>query len=192
MPRTTVRSACRSISTALVLVAAAQGGSTAGAMQDGGYRSLLAVAATSTGSDAAPLPPANLILPSTYRELVSEMWRRSPAFRRQARRLADETALVVRVYVGRSGSGGQRATTRVKRLKGRVEADIQIGDVGSFVELLAHEIEHVLEQLDRVDLTVAARRTGGTVWITGDGSFETVRAIHVGRQVAGEVRGFVR
>lgn len=184
---------CRLAGIALVLVAAVPERSAAGTGQQVGYRSLLGMAVSSAVPDASPARPANLLVPAPYRDLVSDMWRLSPAFRRQAIRLGAEGRLVARVHTSPSRArGGPRAITRVQRRHGSIEADIYIHDAGAFVELLAHEIEHVLEQLDQLDLATAARRAGGSAWIAPDGSFETVRAIHVGRQVAREVQGFVR
>jgi hypothetical protein len=193
MSWTPLKRKCRLVGTALVLAAAVPERSTAGVGQAVGYRSLLGTAVSSAVLSASPSRPANLLVPSPYHDLVSEMWRRSPAFRRQARRLGEESRLAVRVHAAPCRlRSGPRAVTRVHRLHGSIEADIYIHDAGGFVELLAHEIEHVLEQLDRLDLAAAARRAGGSAWITADGSFETARAIDVGRQVAREVQGFVR
>ena len=52
-------------------------------------------------------------------------------------------------------------------------------------ELIAHELEHILEQLDGVDLQ--AQAGNGVVWKAGDGAFETRRAIEAGRRVAREI-----
>jgi hypothetical protein len=54
------------------------------------------------------------------------------------------------------------------------------------VELIAHEIEHVLEQLDGVDLK--AQVGSGNVWKREDGGFETRRATEAGRRVPREMR----
>ena len=51
------------------------------------------------------------------------------------------------------------------------------------VEILAHEFEHVIEQLDGVELR--ADPSHG-VYQLANGSFETARAVHIGRQVSGE------
>jgi hypothetical protein len=56
-------------------------------------------------------------------------------------------------------------------------------------EYLAHEIEHVLEQIEGVDLTSAvAKGVRGARRIDGGRTFETDRATAVGRLVAGETR----
>ena len=54
------------------------------------------------------------------------------------------------------------------------------------VELIAHEIEHVLEQLDGVDLE--AHVGSGNVWKREDGAFETRRATEAGLRVPREMR----
>lgn len=179
------------VATMFLLGGAVQHRASGSTLQDIGYRSLLSVAATSAVADPQPLPPPNLIVPPSHDKLVSEMWRRSATFRRQGLRIAEETGLVVRVRMNPRVPGDTvRATTRVKRQPGSLAADVSIRDTCCFVELLAHELEHVLEQLDRIDLRAAAERAGRAVWVAGDGSFETIRAIHVGRQVAAEVQGF--
>ena len=58
------------------------------------------------------------------------------------------------------------------------------------VELIAHELEHVLEQLDGVDLrslaAVPASQVRGCE--CGEERYETVRAVRAGRAAAEEVR----
>jgi hypothetical protein len=189
MPRTMPHRTAALVATGLLLGTAGQQSASGGTPQHIGYRSLLSVAATSAIADPEPLPP-NLFVPPSHDKLVSEMWRRSATFRRQGRRIAEDTGLVVRVHLNPLVPGeSARATTRVTRQVGSLAADVSIRDTGCFVELLAHELEHVLEQLDRIDLAAAAQRPGRAVWVAGDGSFETIRAIHVGRQVAAEVQG---
>ena len=65
---------------------------------------------------------------------------------------------------------------------GRRHRDPQRADL---TELLAHEFEHLIEQLDGVDLKALAR--DGEARRLADGAFETDRAMAAGQQVAGEV-----
>jgi hypothetical protein len=58
---------------------------------------------------------------------------------------------------------------------------------GSLVELIAHELEHVIEQLDGVDLASQITR-GDTARSPRRGHYETLRAVTMGRRVAEEVR----
>jgi hypothetical protein len=51
--------------------------------------------------------------------------------------------------------------------------------------MLGHEFEHLIEQMDGVDLTRDAKT--GRAQRMDDGSFETDRAVAAGRRVSGEV-----
>jgi hypothetical protein len=76
--------------------------------------------------------------------------------------------------------------TRLMRGAGdtKVEIHVDLRAVAEFVELIAHELEHVIEQLDDVELA-ASERHG--VHETRAGVFETTRATHIGRKVRREV-----
>jgi hypothetical protein len=137
-----------------------------------------------------PVEPPNVFLPEGVRDTVAAMLRASPTFRRQCARIA--RASVLRVVVTRSLVPGWPATgalTRITRAPGgRVVAEVELGFSGDHVTLLAHEFEHILEQLDEVDLAAMAARSGtGVRQLPHAQGFETERAIAAGRQVAGEV-----
>ena len=70
-----------------------------------------------------------------------------------------------------------------------LHADVQIAPLDDQVELIAHEIEHVIEQLDGVDLRVRASLRGTGASMCENGSFETIRAVRAGLAVAREVDG---
>jgi hypothetical protein len=59
------------------------------------------------------------------------------------------------------------------------------------VELVAHELEHVIEQLDRIDLPSKAALPDSGVHSLAGNMFETTRATRVGLKVAQEVRASV-
>jgi hypothetical protein len=52
--------------------------------------------------------------------------------------------------------------------------------------MLAHELEHVLEQIDGVDLAGEERRGNRRVWRTAGRAFETARAIDAADRVLRE------
>jgi hypothetical protein len=80
---------------------------------------------------------------------------------------------------------GNRARTRIVRTAdGRLEAIVQLSPLDNVAELIAHELEHIIEQLDGVDLEAQASLSGTGVRTCGDGSFETIRAARVGTTVA--------
>jgi hypothetical protein len=138
---------------------------------------------------AIPLPALHLGKP--LEPVVREMCRRSLTFRRQLIRLADAPGLVVTVAIGRGQTSSRAAaTTRFAREHGLLRrADVEIGpaDNATLVELIAHEVEHVLEQLDGVNLTQLAQGPGVSSNRHERGqSFDTARARQVGLDVAAE------
>jgi hypothetical protein len=134
--------------------------------------------------------PANVVIADMYRSLLTRMLQHSPTFRRQSQRIAAEPGLVVHITVEplRMQSSVRAVTRMTRQPNGSLSAFIVIDLETNVVELIAHEFEHVIEQLDGVDLAaLAARsRTGVRQDIGLRGSFETVRAKHVGRKVYAE------
>jgi len=120
--------------------------------------------------------------------LVESMLRRSPTFRRQCQRLASPR--LGAIFVRHELLRGARALTEVTTVDGRLSAMVRLGPGSDNVELIAHEIEHVIEQLDGVDLRARAALPGTGVSLCGSdrGSFETVRAVRAGLKVAQEFR----
>lgn len=110
---------------------------------------------------------------------------RSPTFQQQCLRIARTVVLRVRVRITPRLRGGLGETTIQRFDTGALRAEIVLLFGQDYVELLAHEFEHVLEQVDQVNLPheVTARRA----WITGTGAFETVRARDTGVRTRQEV-----
>ena len=160
------------------------------------------VALAATGDDLPPVAttalcrdlPRSLQVVPRLRPTVLEMCRRAPTFRRQLARVAEEPGLVVTIDVWRTRwSERVRASTRIGRELGHLRSadmQIRIDENDRVVELIAHEFEHILEQLDGIDLEVWVGRSG--VYRVGDGhdeAIETARARYIGRQVAAEYAG---
>jgi hypothetical protein len=134
----------------------------------------------------APLP-GNLIVPDIIRPLVTTMWHRSVTFRRQCSRLAEHPDVIVHVEL-EVGVQDARARSRVERHGvGRTAAvQIEWRTPARYAEYIAHELEHVMEQLDGIDLPRLARLGVDGVVLQGR-EYETLRAQSVGRTVAREV-----
>ena len=140
-------------------------------------------------SDAVEAPP-NLAVPSGYRTAIDQMLARSPMFRRQCLRLAGAPQLAVVVKMMHPFGSGPRARTQISQVDGsRLIAMVEINPLGDFTELLAHELEHIIEQLDGIDLAARATVARSGVWSCADGTFETSRAVRVGTLVSSEARG---
>lgn len=134
--------------------------------------------------------PANIDVPEPHRSLIEHMLRRSPTFRRQCLRIAAAPKLSVRFHRStRWWPSNIRARTHFARdSKGYLVATIEIATAQDWIELIAHEFEHIIEQLDGVDLAAHARRRTGVIDLgVNETMFETIRATHVGRRVSSEV-----
>jgi hypothetical protein len=120
---------------------------------------------------------------------IGVMLRRSATFREQCRRVAATSQLYIRVHVNGLLVGNRfRALTRISRFEsGVIIAEVELRTPWAPEEWIAHELEHVLEQIDRVPLVELADRTG-RVWRTAEDMFESERAIRVGRTVLKELR----
>lgn len=111
----------------------------------------------------------------------------SPSFRQQCRELAAAPRLRASVrlnYYPVPGSTLRAITTFRHDRGGAIEADIEIRSALDLTELLAHELEHVLEQVEGIDLESLDRQKARRL---ADGAFETSRAIEAGRRVAAEL-----
>ncbi len=138
----------------------------------------------------ARLPP-NLIVSPLLRPVVESMMRDSPTFRRQCARLTNSPLITVsleQLVVVRAG-GAQAVTDFSFDRDARMAAHVKLGPTADREELIAHEFEHIIEQLDGVDLRSLARHGTAGVRFTQDlEQFETDRAATTGRQVTEEIR----
>ena len=131
--------------------------------------------------------PGSIELEPGLQPIVKWMLEHSPRFRQQCRTLAAAPHLRATVTVSyRQPTGTCRARTEFRQTAtGDLDAQIEIRSASDMSELLGHEFEHLIEQLDGLDLSAMAR--GGEARRLTDGAFETERAIAAGQQVAGEV-----
>ncbi len=131
-------------------------------------------------------PPPNLES-GVFQPTVETMWRQSPTFRRQCQRLAAERTLVVTLVANVSQRPAfARASTEVSRRDGAVtSARVVILSPNDTVELIAHEIEHVVEQLDGV---AHGDQSSTSSTHAAGAAYETARAVEIGRLVAREVQ----
>ena len=148
----------------------------------------LARASRIAACDAAtPALPDSIAVEDSLQPVVQSLLERSPKFRQQCRALAAAPRLRATVSVSfQSFIGATRARTSFRQGQwGALAAEIEIRSALELTELIAHEFEHLIEQLDGVDLKALARE--GEAHRLADGAFETDRAVAAGQQVAGEV-----
>lgn len=139
---------------------------------------------------ASPAPPSNVRVDEILQPLVSALLAKSATFRRQWDTINASPLIRVRVLsiIGLQDESRARARGQVARYAhGSLRATIEIPIAADVTELLPHELEHVIEQLEGVDLPgLAQRRDHGVVEIRR-GVYETARARAAGLQVVREV-----
>ena len=112
------------------------------------------------------------------------MWRDSATFTQQCQRLGAQRGLMVTLSAEMPRPGASaRATTTITRHGRKMFAEIRLQSPYDQVELIAHEIEHVIEQLDGVKLRTTACEGSRNP----PGVYESCRAVEAGRRVAREV-----
>lgn len=151
-------------------------------------------AAEGRGS-TGPHRAATFVVASSFEPVLEDVLGASPTVRRQFERIA--TAAGVRVYITLTLSlpSDRLAQTDFRSSADGFEARVEIATplrAYEYAELLAHEFEHVLEQLEGVNLVSLARRGERGVERLPDGAYETERAIGAGRRASLEVSGAVR
>jgi hypothetical protein len=160
---------------------------------------MLAIVAPAAAASAQTLPPqtlpvgpalvpANIHASPALLHLLSRMARRSATFRAQCARISGTPGLVVRMrFAGLRDDRPFYARTTVRRHEyGAVIAEVDLYAPIDAVEIVAHEFEHLVEQIQGTDLRTLARVRGSGVTEVRRGEFETQRAVEAGRRVAAE------
>jgi len=140
--------------------------------------------------DEVRLPP-NLNVSAPLQQTVESMLRDSPTFRRQCARLTHSPSITVSVeqVIIAAAARSLAVTDFSFDRDGRMFAHVQLGQAPDREEVIAHEFEHIIEQLDGVDLPSLARHATAGVRVTDHvDRFETERAVAMGRQVTHEIR----
>lgn len=152
---------------------------------------------TLTAQDApahAQALPKNIQVDANLRPLVSMLLEKSETFRRQCARIAlapSARIIVLAVPPLRDASTTRARSTMRRFVYGALRIVIEIPVAADYIELLPHELEHVIEQLEGVDLRALARGGRPGVMEVEPGVFETARARAAGRAVVDEVFGAV-
>ena len=133
--------------------------------------------------------PANMIVDRAIAPMVMRAISEVETIRRQCGLIASASHLRVsiRLHPGRL-IGGTRAQATITRYAfGAIRVEITLPVTSRHIEMLAHELEHVIEQLEgaRLHELVGQRHSG--VRRFADGAFETRRAEQAGRAAEREV-----
>lgn len=161
-----------------------------------GRRALIRVAALAasllspwTAAAGTPALPGNLRAPADMRRQLEALLEVSPTFRRQCDLIRRTPRMRITIGYDRRRSALIDAETVFERHQyGFVIVTTTIYLPGDFIELVAHELEHVCEQIEGVKLPELAQANPDEAHEFG-GRYETRRAMNAGRRAVAEFRG---
>lgn len=148
-----------------------------------------ALLAESRGEEA-PWQRFDIRVTPVLQPCVDVMLQRSRTFRSLYRALERRPDLRVSILMDERhapGRDGRRAETTIRRAGSRRDATVILFDPERAVELIAHELEHVREQAEGLNLPLLASAHWPGIFRQWDGTFETQRARDAGQRVADEV-----
>jgi hypothetical protein len=149
----------------------------------------LLVARMASATCESVLPPN--VDAGMLQSTVIGLLQRSPTFQQQCRRIAASRFLRVTLHVGTTVDVGASAQTIITRYDGGgIRAAVTLRFAEDYLLLLAHEFEHILEQVEGVDLRDEA--ASGRAWRMASGAWETRRAFKAGIRVRKEVDALPR
>jgi hypothetical protein len=135
--------------------------------------------------------PSNIQASDDLKDLLTTLAARSRTLREQCARIgaAPQTRILIDVIGHRLGALTRARATARRYDSGLLTVVIELPAVsmGDFAELLAHELEHVIELTDKVDLAEMVRQKSDGVTQNHEGLFETDRAQAAGRAAAAEI-----
>jgi hypothetical protein len=132
--------------------------------------------------------PSNVEFTAGLAQVVQRIYDRSPTFRAQCERIGAAAHLSVVVRINTSIPGWCRAYTIISRRGWDIHASVHLPPGAHLVEMVAHEFEHIIEQIEGHNLRKLARVRGSGVREVDRNLFETDRAQAAGLVVADEAR----
>ena len=151
----------------------------------------MAQSAASGSAPACSTIPANMTVDRALRPMVLTAISHAETVQRQCAVIAaaHHVRVAIRLHPGRL-PGGTRARATITHYEyGAIWAEIVLPVTARQIEMLAHELEHVIEQIDGTKLHELAGKSRSGVSRFADGAFETVRAERAGRAAVREVEG---
>jgi hypothetical protein len=134
--------------------------------------------------------PANIHAAAELRLPIARLLARSRTLRAQCATIAaaGRTQVTIRITMAAMDSYARARSLARRYDSGLLIVDIQIPPAAQdFTELLAHELEHATEIIERLDFAaLAGTDPGPRVDRRPDGSFESDRATRAGRAAAAE------
>jgi hypothetical protein len=141
-------------------------------------------------SDKATLP-SNVFMPRYFQIVFHELLNRSITFKHQCRQINATHKLRITIQFHPSLPNRFRSLSKVRRTKNDyIIIVVQVALTSDYVEMLGHEFEHALEQVEGLNLQELSKLKKCRVYRQWNGSYETERAIQAGRTVSNEFYSF--
>jgi hypothetical protein len=135
--------------------------------------------------------PTNIVVQPELRPVVTQLWAGSPTFRAQCLKIGEHKRY--RVAVMHDPALSLNRTCRAQCVlriysTGFVTARVMVPhNRHALFELIPHELEHIIEHIDGVNVKREALRPGSGAYDAGAGRVETLRATQVGRRARHEL-----
>jgi len=150
---------------------------------------LLAAPEASAGTVCVRALPPSIDATSELRRHMETMLQRSITFRQQCHTLERQDLHVQIRSDATLADRPYRAFSVIRRLPSGFTACVAITPFGDPTPWIAHEIEHIIEQIEGVRVAALAEDRGGRLaWRWAGNMYETRRAIQAGRIVQREMR----
>ena len=149
--------------------------------------------AAQQAAHTAAVVPFNIQVDSMFLPVVASLLAAAPGFAQQCARIADARYVRVTINPVMSSStiSRRQARTSIRRFaSGALLADVDMPvplTMIDYAELFGHEFEHIVEQIERVDLDAMTKARDAGASRLADGAYETTRARRAGRLIAEEV-----
>ena len=149
--------------------------------------------ASEAAASVAVTPSPNIHVDPLLQPHVAKLLERSPTLRRQWQAIGSHRLIRVSLISSpllREVPSAARARTEFSRYAfGAIRAVVALPTAADITELLPHELEHVLEQIEGLDLPALSRQRASGVQEVARGTYETDRARHAGFSALREVYG---
>ena len=136
--------------------------------------------------------PTNIVIQAELRAAVARLWEGSPTFRAQCVKIGEHrryrVAVVVEPALTLSRNMRAQCVMRIYST-GLVTARVMVPLKHIVDELIPHELEHIVEHIEGVNVKRDANRQGTGAYEVSRGNIETDRAMRVGRQARQELEG---
>lgn len=153
----------------------------------------LLIGSFSTSISNVPIGfPKNIVVEAELRPVVAQLWAGSPTFRAQCLKIGEQklyrVAIVHDAALNLNRNCRAQCVLRVYTT-GFVTARVMLPhNSHALMELIPHELEHIVEHIEGIDVKRDATRPGSGAYDAGAGRVETLRAVRVGRQARQELQ----